>query len=111
MGLGQAAVLTQTAATLTVVRTLGGMEIRSVYNLDGSPSSNTMNFGGQSVAQVSTATWDGAKLVIRTPAAGGGAGETVMALSLNPQGQLVLETTAPGRGGGAPTTTTLTYTK
>jgi hypothetical protein len=57
---------------------------------------------------VSPAARQGSRLVITTQGANG---NTVMALSLNAQGQLVVETTAPGRGGGAPTTTTQTYTK
>jgi hypothetical protein len=107
-GLGMTATITQTANTLTVARTLGGTAISSIYNLDGSPSTNTLSFGGQSIEQTSTAAWDGGRLVITTQ---GQVGNTVMALSLNAQGQLAVETTAPGRGGGAPTTTTLTYTK
>lgn len=111
MGLGQAATITQTATQLTITRTVAEQQVRSVYNLDGSESSNTMSFGGNDIVQVSRAAWDGNRLVIRTPAMGGAGGETVMALSLNAQGQLTLETTAPGRGGGAPTTSTQTYTK
>jgi len=118
MGLGQAATITQTATQLTIVRTVMDQQVRSVYNLDGSESRNSLNMGGQAIEQVSRAAWDGNKLVIRTqgmgmPGGGGGGagGETVMALSLNAQGQLVLETTAPGRGGGDPTTTTQVYTK
>jgi len=110
-GLGAAATITQTATQLTIVRTVADQQVRSVYNLDGSASTNTMSFGGNDMQQTSRAAWDGSKLVIRTEAMGGQGGETVMALSLNAQGQLVLETTAPGRGGGAPTTTTQTYTK
>lgn len=111
MGLGQAATITQTATQLTITRTVADAQVRSVYNLDGSESSNTMSLGGNEIVQVSRATWDGNNLVIRTPAMGGAGGETVMTLSLNAQGQLVLATNAPGRGGGAPTTTTQTYTK
>jgi hypothetical protein len=107
-GLGMAATIAQTATTLTVTRTVGGADVQSVYNLDGSPSTNTLSFGGQSFEQTSTAAWDGSRLVVTTQ---GQNGNTVMALSLNAQGQLVVETTAPGRGGGEPTTTTITYSK
>jgi hypothetical protein len=103
-----AATVAQTATALTITRSVGGTEIASTYNLDGSPSMNTLSFGGQSVEQTSTAAWDGGKLVITTQ---GQAGNTVMALSLTAAGQLQVETTAPGRGGGEPTTTTLAYTK
>lgn len=107
-GLGMTATIAQTATQLTITRTLGGTEVASVYNLDGSQSTNTLSFGGQSFDQISTAAWNGSNLVVTTQ---GQAGDTTMTLSLNAEGQLVVETTGPGRGGGAPTTTTQTYNK
>jgi hypothetical protein len=90
----------------------GGGEVRLVYNLDGSESRNTVQGRGGATEQVSRARFDGTKLVITTTVnAGGTPVETTMALSLNAQGQLVVENTGVGRGGGAPTTTTLNYTK
>lgn len=115
MGLGQSATIAQTATEVTITRTVMDQQVRSVYKLDGSESTNTLSFGGNEIQQTSRASWEGGKLVIRTQGMGGpggGAGaETVMSLSLNAEGQLVLETTGPGRGGGAPTTNTQTYTK
>lgn len=106
-GLGANVTIAQTPTQLTVTRTMGGGEVASVYNLDGSQSTNTLSFGGQSVDLVSTAAWDGSSLVITTDTQ---VGSTTMTLSLNAQGQLVVESTGAGRGGG-PTTTTTTYDK
>lgn len=117
-GLGPAATIVQDENTLTITRTApagrAGQagEIVSTYNLDGSPSTNTLSFGGNSVEQTSTATWNERKLLITTSMSfGGNARETTMALSLDDDGQLVVESTMPGRGGGAAATATTTYTK
>jgi hypothetical protein len=113
LGLGMGATITQDASTLTVVRTTGAGEVRSVYRLDGSESRNTVQGrGGATAEQVSRARFDGGRLVITTQQDfGGNMVETTMALSLDGQGNLVVETTAPGRGGGAPNTTTMRYRK
>lgn len=111
-GLGQAATIAQDDKTLTVTRTTQAGEIKSVYNLDGSESKNTLSMGGNSVDQVSTAKWDGAKLVITTSANfNGNAFTTTMAMWMDEAGNLAVETTSPGRGGGAPTTTKMSYKK
>lgn len=111
-GLGQEATITQDAQRLTITRTTPMGEIQQSYNLDGSPSTNTLSFGQMSVDQVSRASWDGNRLVITTSMdMGGNAVETRMVLSLNAQGNLEVEFTAPGRGGGPPTPMTLRYQK
>ena len=111
-GLGQAATIAQDDKTLTITRTTQVGEIKMVYNLDGSESKNTMSFGGNSVEQVAKTKWDGNKLVITTTSNfNGTAMETTMVLSLEADGSLVVETTGAGRGGGAPTTTRMTYKK
>jgi hypothetical protein len=111
-GLGQDATITQDQKTLTVTRTTQAGEVKTVYNLDGSDSKNTMNMGGNPVEQVSQAKWVGSKLVIHTSmTVNGNARETTMTLSLDQAGNLVVESTNPGRGGGAPVTTTTTYKK
>jgi pectate lyase len=111
-GLGREATIVQDAKTLTITRTTQNGEIKSVYNLDGTDSKNTMTFGGNSIDQISKLKWDGSKLVITTSSSfNGNAFETTMALSLDADGNLVVDATAPGRGGGAPTTTKLTYKK
>jgi len=65
--------VTQDAKTLTVERDMGGTAMKTVYNLDGSESKNSMpgRNGGAATEQVSTAKWDGAKLVITTKTANG----------------------------------------
>jgi hypothetical protein len=106
------ATISQDASTLTIVRTTGAGEVRAVYNLDGSESRNTVQGRGGPMEQVSRASFNGSRLVITTQQNfGGNMVETTMSLSLDAQGNLVVESTAPGRGGGAPTTTTMRYRK
>jgi hypothetical protein len=111
-GLGQEVTIAQDAKTLTITRTTQAGEMKSVYNLDGSDSKNMMTMGGNSVEQVSQAKWVGSKLVIHTSMTFNGAPrETSMSLSMDQAGNLVVESTNPGRGGGSPVTTTTTYKK
>lgn len=111
-GLGPDATITQDQKTLTVTRTTQAGEVKTVYNLDGSDSKNTMTMGGNAVEQVSQAKWVGSKLVIHTSMTiNGNARETTMSMSLDQAGNLVVESTNPGRGGGSPVTTTTTYKK
>ena len=111
-GLGQDVTISQDAKTLTVTRTTQAGEVKSVYNLDGSDSKNTMTMGGNSVDQVSQAKWVGSKLVIHTSMTFNNTPrESTMSLSLDQAGNLIVESTNPGRGGGAPVTTTTTYKK
>ena len=111
-GLGQGGIIAQDAKTLTITRTTQNGEVKSVYNLDGSESKNTLTMGGNAVEQTSKAKWDGDKLVITTTMNfNGNAVESSMALSLDASGQLVVESTGAGRGGGPPTTTKMTYKK
>jgi len=111
-GLGQGATIAQDAKTLTITRTTQNGEVKSVYNLDGSDSKNTLTMGGNSVEQVSKAKWEGDKLIITTTMNFNGNNvESSMALSLDASGQLIVESTGAGRGGGPPTTTKMTYKK
>jgi len=100
--------MTQDAKTLVISRTVQEMEMKTTYNLDGTESKNTgMGRGGApGVEQVSTAKWDGAKLVITTTMANG-TGTTVYAMD---GAWLVQTTTNPGRDGG-PGTPRATYYK
>ncbi len=111
-GLGQAATLTQDAKTLTITRTTQNGEVKTVFNLDGSDSKNMMQGRGGQTEQVSKAVWDGNKLVVTTSfTMGENAVTRTQAFTLDASGQLVVSTTAPGRGGGEPTTTVMTYKK
>jgi hypothetical protein len=112
-GLGTTATITQDGKTLTVTRTTQMGEITSVYNLDGSDSKNTLNFGGTPFELVSKVTREGSTLIITTTADfDGNAFETTMKMALDASGQLTLESTRPDfQGGGGPVTTKLTYKK
>jgi len=111
-GLGPAATLTQDANTLTITRTTQAGEIKTVFNLDGSDSKNMMMGRGGQTEQVSKAVWEGNKLVVSTTFSMGENTVTrTQTFSLDASGQLVVEVTNPGRGGGAPVTTTMTYKK
>jgi len=111
-GLGPDIMISQNPQTLTITRTTQAGEVKTVYNLDGSDSKNTMTMGGNAVEQVSQAKWVGSKLVVHTSMNfNGNARETTMSLSLDQAGNLVVESTNPGRGGGPPVTTTTTYKK
>ena len=112
-GLGQAATITQDAKALTITRTTQNGEVKTVINLDGTESKNMMmGRGGTQTEQVSKAHWDGTKLVVTTSFTMGDAQvERKQAFQLDASGQLVVETTSPGRGGGEPTTTKQTYKK
>ena len=110
-GWGNEATITQDATTMTV-KWMAGREGTTpnerVYKLDGTESKNMVaRGGGEPMAIVSKATWDGPKLVIKTTTQ---AGEQTQVVSIE-GGKLTIATTNPGREGGAPTTNTITYTK
>ena len=112
-GLGTTATIVQDATTLTITRSTQMGEITSVYKLDGSDSKNTLNMGGNSIDMVSKTKWDAGKLLVNTAMNfDGNAVETSMVISLDPSGNLVVESTRPDfQGGGAPITTKMTYKK
>lgn len=95
--------ITQDAKTLVISRMVGENEMKTTYNLDGSPSKNqAMGRGGQTEV-TSTAKWDGAKLVITNDN-----GQTI---TYAMDGAWLTQTTlAPGRDGG-PGTPRVTYFK
>jgi hypothetical protein len=114
-GWGQEFTATQDANTLTIDYTAGGQNpspVKVTYKLDGSESKNAVPGGrGGTTEQVSKATWDGNKLkIVTTISFQGNAFETTRVLSLE-GGNLVIETTSPGFGGGAGQTTKATYKK
>jgi hypothetical protein len=108
--LGQELTISQDAKTLTLQYMGGGQNpapVKLVYMLDGSESKNTVMARGGQMEQVSKATWAGQSLVITTAM---GAGEMKRTLSLQ-GGNLVVETSAPGRDGGPGMNTKVTYKK
>jgi hypothetical protein len=110
-GFGQEFTAKQDAKVLTVTRMQGDQTITATYNLDGSESKNTVAGRGGQQEQVSKATWDGNRLtIVTTLDFGGNTVEQRRVVSLE-GGNLVIEQTAPGRGGGEPTTTKLVYKK
>ena len=109
-GLGQEMTITQDATTLTIEYMGGGQApapIKLVYKLDGTESKNTVMARGASTEQVSKAMWAGNNIVVAT-SMGGGELKRTFALE---GGNLVVTTEAPGREGGAPTSTKVTYKK
>jgi hypothetical protein len=112
-GLGQAATITQDATSITITRTTQAGELTSLYKLDGSESTNTLNTPAGQIDQVSKTKWDGAKLVINSTLNFNGTPvEVSSVLSLDATGNLVVEATRPDfQGGGAPITTKTTYKK
>jgi hypothetical protein len=112
-GMGQEATIEQNATSITITRTTQMGQITTMHKLDGSETKNTLNVGGNSVDQLSTAKWDGGKLTINASVKFDGQSfDTVMSLSLDPSGNLVVEATRPDvQGGGAPITTKATYKK
>jgi hypothetical protein len=110
-GFGQEFEAKQDAAALTITRVQGDQTVTAVYKLDGSESKNMVAGRGGQQEQVSKAAWEGSKLSITTTLNfGGNAIEQKRVLSLE-GGNLVIEQTAPGRDGGAPTTSKVVYKK
>lgn len=110
-GFGQQFTAKQDASMLMITRMQGDQTVMAMYKLDGSESKNTVNGRGGAQEQVSKATWNGSKLVITTTLDfGGNTVEQKRTLSME-GGNLVIEQSNPGRGGGEPTTTKLVYKK
>jgi hypothetical protein len=105
-------IVAQDATSMTVEYRGGGQApapVKLTYKLDGSVSKNMMagRGGGAPTEQASKATWAGNKLVVTTTT---GAGEEKRTFS-SEGGNLVVETSAPARSGGAPNVTKVTYKK
>ena len=81
--------------------------MKLTYKLDGSVSKNMMpgRGGGAPTEQVSKAMWAGNNIVVTTTTS---AGEEKRTFSMD-GGNLVVETSAPARNGGAPNITKVTY--
>jgi hypothetical protein len=107
LGFGPEFTAKQDAKMLMITRTQGDQTVTAMYNLDGSESKNTVAGRGGQQEQVSKAVWEGGKLTITTTV---NAGEQKRVLAME-GGNLVIEQTNPGRGGGAPTTAKVVYKK
>ena len=103
-GGGGVITITQDAKMLVSSRMMQETEVKTTYNLDGSPGKNmTMGRGGQTEV-TSTAKWDGAKLVVTS--------DNGQSITYAMDGEwLTISTTRPGRGGGDPTTIVQYYKK
>jgi len=109
-GLGMEMTITQDANTLTIEYMGGGQApapVKLVYKLDGSESKNMMMGRGGQAEVVSKAMWAGNNLVVTTTTA---AGEQKRTFSLE-GGNLIVDTSTPGRDGGAPTSAKVVYKK
>ena len=98
----------QDGTTMTVEYIGGGQPpAKLTYKLDGSVSKNMMagGGGGAPAEQASKAMWAANKLVVTTTT---GAGEEKRTFSMEGD-TLVVETSAPARGGGASNITKVTY--
>jgi hypothetical protein len=102
--------ITQSATAITVEYRAGGQApaaVKFICKLDGSESRNMMpaRGGGVPTEQVSRAMWTGNTIVVTTAT---GAGEEKRTFAM--QGDnLVVDTSAPARKGGAPSITRMTY--
>jgi hypothetical protein len=104
--------ITQGATAMTVEYRGGGQApapVKLTYKLDGSVSKNMVagRGGGVPTEQVSKAMWAGNNIVVTTTT---GAGEDKRTFSMAGD-NLVVETSAPARNGGAPNITKVTYKK
>jgi hypothetical protein len=102
--------ITQDASTITITRSVGGNDVKSVYKLEGA-GSNSMNAGGNSVEIPYKTSWSGDKLtIVTTTNFNGNSTETTTAVSMD-GANMKVETTRPGRNGGEPMTTAQSYKK
>ena len=104
--------ITQGAAAMTLEYRGGGQvpaPVKLTYKLDGSVSKNMVagRGGAAPTEQVSKAMWAANKLVVTTTT---GAGEEKRTFSMEGD-NLVVETSAPARNGGAPNITKVIYKK
>ena len=114
-GLGEPGIdltITQSATAMTVEYRAGGQApapVKLTYKLDASVSKNMIaGRGGLApTEQVSKAMWAANTLVVTTTT---GAGEEKRTFSMEGD-NLVVETSAPARNGGAPNITKVTYKK
>ena len=97
---GQEQSYKQDAATLTTSHGAEGPDHVFTYDLSGKETRRTMTSHGETITTLSTATWDGERLVIteKTTDADGRQLDQKQTLSLDQQGQLVIDLTATMTG-------------
>jgi hypothetical protein len=122
-GWGSPITITQTASQLTVEYAFfsrGDMQppLKYVFALDGSETSNKIMMGSGPLVEVTSAAWDGEKLVLKTRQTftDPGSGKPVNAdmtqtLSLASPTSLVVEAARAGVLGGAAVSTKTSYQK
>jgi len=109
-GLGMELTISQDATTLTLEYMGGGQApapVKLVYKLDGTESKNMVTGRGGQTEQVAKAAWEGNVLSVTTTT---GFGDQKRTFALD-GGNLVVETTTPGRDGGPGMATKVTYKK
>jgi hypothetical protein len=99
--------ITQTATDFTIEREGPNGAMKQAYKLDGKEQTITQ---GQGEAKV-TAKVDGATITISTTSDRGQGPTTRTQVYSMDGANLVIATTSPARGGGAPTTTKVFYKK
>ena len=93
-GLGREFTAVQTDKTITITNTLPVVgETKTVYNLDGSPSKNSIKSGPISAERVSRTTWDGRTLVINSDVTAAGIATKTMQVWWIENGEFVAEQT------------------
>jgi hypothetical protein len=98
VGISDRFTITQDAGTITVVNKTAMGDVPMVYNLDGSPRTNTLDLGGTPLSLVTSSRWEGGKLIIVTTSdMGAGASDVTVSISLDGAGQLVVETVGMGQ--------------
>jgi hypothetical protein len=111
-GLGTEATITQDSVALTVSRSWNGVVLKSVFNLDGSVTQNSLPLGPDSAIPLTArARWEGSKFMTTMSASFGGQDYALtMNLVLDASGTLVVDMTTPPMGD-APTAFTMKYRK
>ena len=114
-GLPDGLTIAQDSKTLTiVVHPMGSRDVRSVFNLDGTDSEQTITEGdGTPSDYVSRAKWDGSRLVVtRVRKRNGTSSTATFAYSLDATGHLVVVVRLPPPSTGAdPVTLTASFQK
>lgn len=107
--------ITMDAKTMTITRTTQAGETKTVYNLDGSDSKNTMagRNGAAGVEVISKAKLDGGKVIVSTTRDFNGTANTTTDTYWLDGDKLIRSSIGnqPGRDGGAPVARVTTFTK